>query len=269
MEVRKTIGERIVDLRISRNWNQKELAKKIGIAASQLSRIESDKLKTISSDTLIQLSKVFHVSTDYILGLTEISTRKNYDVSELGLSEGAVSKLVSGKINARVLNLLLEHKDFAHLLSLMKVYFDDSLKAGIMTRNEFIDFATDTLMGLANEKPEHQEEVANDIRLLRSQKLGEHEAEMERIKKIFISILKDIKDQLTDGAKPNLPVTHELLSQMLAEVKKEPGKRPTIKDVAAAVIKNMRPILHINDKAEKRYEDIMVEMIEEADEQIK
>ena len=269
MEVRKTIGERIADLRISRNWNQKELAKKIGIAASQLSRIESDKLKTISSDTLIQLSKIFHVSTDYILGLTEISTRKNYDVSELGLSEGTVRKLVSGKINTRVLNLLLEHKDFPQLLSLMKVYFEDSLKSGIMTRNEFIDFATDTLLGFAKEKPEHQEEIADDICLLRSQKLGEHEAEIERIKKIFMSILKDIKDQLTDEAKPNLPVTHELLSQMLAEVKKEPGKRPTIKDIAAVVIKYMRPILHINEKAEKRYEDIMVEMIEEADEQIK
>ena len=269
MEVRKTIGERIADLRISRNWNQKELAKKIGIAASQLSRIESDKLKTISSDTLIQLSRVFYVSTDYILGLTEISTRKNYDVSELGLSEGTVRKLVSGKINTRVLNLLLENKDFPQLLSLMKVYFEDSLKSGIMARNEFIDFATSTLIGLTKENPEHQEEIADDIRLLRLQKLGEHEAEIERIKKIFMSILKDIKDQLTDGAKTDLPVTHELFSQMLAEVKKEPGKRPTIKDVAAVVVKNMRPILHINSKAAKRYEDIMVEMIEEADEQIK
>ena len=52
-------------------------------------------------------------------------------------------------------------------------------------------------------------------------------------------------------------------------MKKEPGKRPTIKDIAAIVIKNMRQILHINGKAAKRYEDIMVEVIEEADEQIK
>ena len=34
------------------------------------------------------------VSTDYILGLSTLSVRKSYDISELGLSEGAVRGLV-------------------------------------------------------------------------------------------------------------------------------------------------------------------------------
>ena len=46
-----------------------------------------------SSDILIGVAKEFKVSTDYILGLSTVSVRKSYDISELGLSEGAVSWL--------------------------------------------------------------------------------------------------------------------------------------------------------------------------------
>lgn len=47
--------------------------------------------KTVSSDILIGVAKEFKVSTDYILGLSTLSVRKSYDISELGLSEGAVT----------------------------------------------------------------------------------------------------------------------------------------------------------------------------------
>ena len=69
---------------------QKELAEKIGVSASQLSRIVSGETRTVSSDILIGVAKEFKVSTDYILGLSTVSVRKSYDISELGLSEGAV-----------------------------------------------------------------------------------------------------------------------------------------------------------------------------------
>ena len=42
------------------------------------------------------MAKEFKVSTDYILGLSTVSVRKSYDISELGLSEGAVRGLVTG-----------------------------------------------------------------------------------------------------------------------------------------------------------------------------
>ena len=107
-----TVGERIADLRSVKGWNQKELAKRMELAPSQLSRIESGETKNISSDILVKLAKVFHVSTDYILGLTTVSVPKSYDISELGLSEGAIKGLVMGTVNAEILNRLMEHKSF-------------------------------------------------------------------------------------------------------------------------------------------------------------
>ncbi|WP_418571237.1 helix-turn-helix domain-containing protein, partial [Parabacteroides johnsonii] len=54
---------------------QKELAEKIGVSASQLSRIVSGETRTVSSDILIGVAKEFKVSTDYILGLSTVSVR--------------------------------------------------------------------------------------------------------------------------------------------------------------------------------------------------
>ena len=68
-----TPGERISDLCNGRHISQKELAKRIGVSAPQLSRIVSGETKTLSSDILIDVAKEFKVSTDYILGLSEVS----------------------------------------------------------------------------------------------------------------------------------------------------------------------------------------------------
>ena len=86
-----TPGQRISDLCNGNHITQKELAEKIGVSASQLSRIVSGETRTVSSDILIGVAKEFKVSTDYILGLSTVSVRKSYDISELGLSSGATS----------------------------------------------------------------------------------------------------------------------------------------------------------------------------------
>ena len=54
-----------------------------------MSRIVSGETRTVSSDILIGVAKEFKVSTDYILGLSTVSVRKSYDISELGLVRGS------------------------------------------------------------------------------------------------------------------------------------------------------------------------------------
>ena len=107
-----TPGQRISDLCNGNHITQKELAEKIGVSASQLSRIVSGETRTVSSDILIGVAKEFKVSPDYITGLSTVSVRKSYDISELGLSEGAVRGLVTGAVDVQILNRLLEHRNF-------------------------------------------------------------------------------------------------------------------------------------------------------------
>jgi transcriptional regulator with XRE-family HTH domain len=60
-------GRRIEQLRKNRNWEQSDLADKLGVAQGTVSNWENGKGAGIKSDDLSKLSKLFAVSTDYIL----------------------------------------------------------------------------------------------------------------------------------------------------------------------------------------------------------
>lgn len=237
MELPGTIHERIGDLRSCKEWSQKKLAGMIKIAPSQLSRIENGETVHISSDILIKLANVFEVSTDYILGLTNVRTRKSYEISELGLSDGAVRTLVSRSTEVQMLNRLLEHKSFPRLLQLMKIYFEDTAAAGIMARNSVIDFATATADDFRKENPEHKADIQKDIRLINAQKIGEHEAEIEKIKNMFMAVLKDIKRDIDAGEMPGAPATAEFTQQIMEQaqaLQREKGA-VTAEDMAVVI----------------------------------
>ena len=85
MERKATPRDRIIELLEQKDMSQKVLANRIGLSESQVSRIKSGETSTLNSEILIALSKEFNVSTDYLLCLTDISTPKNSDISELGL----------------------------------------------------------------------------------------------------------------------------------------------------------------------------------------
>jgi len=231
-----TIGEKIGDLRSSKNLSQKELCKLIGIAPSQLSRIESGQTKTISSDILIELSKVFGVSTDYILGLTTISVQKSYDISKLGLSEGVVRALLSDSVDVSIFNRIVEHTRFPYLMLSLQRYFNNDTAVGIMGRNEMIDFATSTIADFAKENPEHKAEIREDIRDMKSEKLGEHEADLEKIKSTFMAIIRDIKKEIRDKKETTPIATADFMKGVWEQLADKPRAEITEEDVSAAVM---------------------------------
>lgn len=61
------LGERIRQLRASRGWSQRDLARQAGVVnASMISYYELGE-RMPSYSTLLRLADVFHVSTDYLL----------------------------------------------------------------------------------------------------------------------------------------------------------------------------------------------------------
>jgi len=246
-----TPNERIGDLRTKMGLSQKELSAMIEISASQLSRIENGETQSIGSDTLVKLSKVFGVSTDYIFGLTTISTPKSHDISELGLSEGAVKGLLNGTVDVQILNRLLEHKSFSYLLYLIKTYFDNSLVAGIMARNALIDMATTTLGDFIKENPKHKKEVKTDMKFMKSQKLADNEAEIEKIKSIFVAILKDIKKDVENDKPTDNPATAEFLQSMKEQILSTKQKQNPIKqeDVIAGIMGMIGNMVELDEKS--------------------
>ena len=232
-----TPGQRISDLCNGNHITQKELAEKIGVSASQLSRIVSGETRTVSSDILIGVAKEFKVSTDYILGLSTVSVRKSYDISELGLSEGAVRGLVTGAVDVH------------------------TAAKGITARNQLIEIATASLSDLMKEHPEHRAEAKQDLQLLNAQKMGEHEAEIEKIKNVFLAILRDIKKDIDNGEQPGEAVTAAMFQAMrdaLAEQKQNPL---SIDDVAAMVAGQIGQLTPMDEETADLFKQLAKKMM--------
>ena len=72
-------GYLLSELRREKRLSQEELAKIIGTSQSSVGHWESGR-RNIPQDKLLQLSKYFNVSIDYLLGISK-SRKKYYDLS--------------------------------------------------------------------------------------------------------------------------------------------------------------------------------------------
>ena len=87
---------RIHDLiKHTEGMTQAKLAKELGISESTLSRFLSGQTTKMGNDRIIKIANIFNVSTDFLLGETNIPVKKNYDISELGLSAEAAQAFPS------------------------------------------------------------------------------------------------------------------------------------------------------------------------------
>ena len=190
-----------------------------------------------------------------------VSVRKSYDISELGLSEGAVRGLVTGAVDVQILNRLLEHRNFPKLIDLIRIYFQDTAAKGITARNQLIEIATASLSDLMKEHPEHRAEAKQDLQLLNAQKMGEHEAEIEKIKNVFLAILRDIKKDIDNGEQPGEAVTAAMFQAMrdaLAEQKQNPL---SIDDVAAMVAGQIGQLTPMDEETADLFKQLAKKMM--------
>lgn len=65
------LGQRICELRTALGWGQVQLATRVGAAKQTVSNWENDNIQP-SIEMLVRLSKIFGVTTDYLLGLEDV-----------------------------------------------------------------------------------------------------------------------------------------------------------------------------------------------------
>ena len=95
---------RLADLMKEHDISQPKLAKEIGCSKSTISRFISGAKGTLTHEQVLKISRLFNVSTDFLLGETNVPDRKNYDIAELGLSVEAAKNLYTGRVNTEVVN---------------------------------------------------------------------------------------------------------------------------------------------------------------------
>ena len=209
---------------------------------------------------LIKLADEFDVSTDYILGRSNIQSRRNYDVSSLGLSEKAIQQLVTKRVNVQVVNCLLEHKTFPYLTRLIYTYFADITARGIQSSNDVLQFGYNLLANMELADPKQKAERNRDLMAIRSQMHKPNEADLEEIKKVFLAILKDIKKDLGEQSEKQAAVDQEIVRRIREEAMKLGPGNADFDAIAKIVADTVCDMTNLDDEAKQRLGDMFKEM---------
>ena len=232
--------QRIQDLIKDSSITQAELAGIIGLSESALSRYLKGQTEMLGDGYIIKIAKHFNVSTDFLLGETDIPDRKNYDIGELGLSAKSAKLLYTGKIDSGILNLLIENPKFAHLIRLLALYKDETMLDGIRAANQNYTFLRSLLMGQARFHPEDAATATDLAQKISDLKTPPVSADTDAIRTVFMQIVGDIKASAASEGKMYQAATAEILEDFRNTLTKgEEGfdlKSLTVDDMVQAIM---------------------------------
>ena len=98
------VGSRIKELRTSQKITQNDFASRLGVTKSAISSYENGS-RLPSYDILIKISRIFKVSTDYLLGCVD---DKSQTVNVSGLTEKQIVSIRSSIDTFRAFNAVRE-----------------------------------------------------------------------------------------------------------------------------------------------------------------
>ena len=248
------IRDRIQDLMKSRKVTQAELATRIGVSESSLSRFISGKTDKLGDENIIRIARVFNVSTDFLLGEVDTPDRLNYDISELGLSVQAARNLYTHKVNPRVVNALLENPEFANTTNLISGYLDDELAKGFAAQNQLYANIAGMLRG--------QPDAVDDVKKLQT---PVYQADLTMIQNTFIAALREVKKEIGNDFTAAQTLTKGITQQMFSELTKgQDVQAPTITPemISAAVTQSAAGMDGVQKEALDKFGQALTEFLQ-------
>lgn len=223
---------RLKNLMMERKASQSQLAKVAGISESTFSRFMSGQIQDLSSESVIRIARELNVSTDFLLGIINVPDKRNYDISDLGLTAQAARNLYAQRVNRDVVAYLLENPKFAETTRLIADYMSGSLAAGIAAQNELLDHVAGILIDAKLYAG------ARDVKL---RKIPKNQV-LDKIQTTFAAAVRDIeKDVTLEVAAKNL--TGEQFERMRSEVTKDEvltGKQITPEQFADMILASIQ-----------------------------
>lgn len=211
--LRPVLGE--VDDPKAAQMSQAELSRKLGINSATLSRFMSGKTVTITNENLVKIADVFNVSTDYLLGRTDIKDKMNHAASELGLSTEAAKNLYTHRVKPAVVNLLLTNATFINVLNRLTLYFDEVFAAGFAMHNQQIEKLSNLVMSLGTPAAE---QTAQTVDLM---KKPIYQADETMLQNEFLAAIRQIKAKVgEDRAAQTALFTDEKMEQIAQQLDK-------------------------------------------------
>ena len=227
------LQERLRELREANGFNSRnKLADEIGIDRTTYGRIENGSTKTISSDILIKLSKLYGVPTDYILGISDTPEDTRYDIKELGLSVEAAKNLYSKKVDPRVVNELLINDRFAMAAKLMADFFSGAVTQMLTAHNALLNSSVDIFNDLVvSGKIPNDKDVVETKKKLKAAKIPASRFELDKIQMYLMKAVREIQGKVSKEIADNTKISDKLCYEIIDAVKKSASEIPNMKDL--------------------------------------
>jgi len=255
-----TVGERIQDLLREKKLTQAVLAEKAGISKATLSRYITDPDSRIPHDVLLKISKCFGVSTDFLLGATDVPYRTNYDIEELGLTAAAAAKLYTGELDPHIVSQLLENPYFPQLVEQLGAFVDGTESAALSTYRQTLSITGRLLQKQGKTHPRDRMVTKLALKDLRSHVFPPMLPDMVMIRTAFEALLTDLKRQADVHVKEQTKLTSDIMENMIRHLEKRQNsfdlKQITIDDLAEAIAETVEEAGYPADKMERLKEQL-------------
>ena len=206
--------ERIQDLLRENNMSQAELAEKIGLSESALSRYLSGQTDKLSTDNIVSIARVFGVTTDFLLCLTDIPFTTNFDIEKLGLSVKAAEKLLRRKVNPETVSHLIETQGFNLLIQQLDAAQRGTYDAGYIYMTEMLKNMGGLLSDYAAENPEDRHAVKKVIEDMRALQAVPRQTELAGIE----DAMRQIVAEFRKGTEAYLAEMQKLTSGIMRKI---------------------------------------------------
>ena len=266
MAIGASIGARLEHLRARKGVSDAELAKVFGINRSTMGRILKGETEKVSSQMIIDAAQHFGVSTDFLLGLTDMPDPMNHPVEEFGLTVPAARAILSEDVHKEMLNRLLENQRFGQLTHTMYYALEPNQAEGIMSRDNLLAYGNSLLMECVNPNWKTKRELKKVSRKLGSEIIDPNTIGNGQMTEEFRQIIQQIRKEMKMEKPPSVPLTREFLKEIDKELlERAGGERKNINPrIVAEVLTDKSLVANICTPGQRlRFIDLMEEILTE------
>ena len=260
--------ERIKDLLAERVMNQEELAERLGVNGSTINRYLSGQTEKLSTENIVEMARIFNVSTDFLLCLTDIPFKTNYDIEKLGLNVDAAKTLLRKEYDMDILNTLLTMRDFKVMVRQLSELTKGTMEAGVEGVNQMISSTISLLTEYAAAYPSDRNAAKQAILEIQGQRQPEYEAETDALEATLHRIIDDFKAGAEDYIVHTRKLTSNIMDRLVSHIKKNLKDPMKLRGITPEIIVNqiMRDTekVEMSDETREKFHAGLLAMFEEA-----
>ena len=193
MTIGASIGERIKHLQKRKGMTDTELAKVLHIDRATLKRIIEGSTEKVSSQVIIDAAQHFGVSTDFLLGLTDMPDPMNHPMEEFKLTEGAAKAILYEDVHVEMLNRLLENPRFCQLTHTMAYALEPEQTVGALSFDNILAHGESLFLEVMTPSQKIKREKKKDSQKIASQIVDPNTVGNGKMLEEFRAIIQQIR----------------------------------------------------------------------------